>query len=407
MIGRTTDARNGEETMLALEGIKILDLSRLAPGPYCTMLLGDLGADVLLIEQAGEGSERRRNPTRAGQAERSQAYNALGRNKRSIGLNLKSEAAREVFYQLVRDADVVVEGFRPGVVKRLGVDYETLAKLNPRVVYLSLSGFGQTGPYAPLVGHDINYISIGGALGVTGRPGQPPSIPMNLVADFAGGGLFAAFAIAVALLARERTGRGQYIDMAMSDGVLSLLSSAASSVLAGGAPPMPGEFLLNGAAPHYNVYECADGEWFSLGSLEPWFWENLCRAMGREDFIPYEYDTEKYPEIFEHFRKSFKTKTRQEWFQELSKTDICAAPVLRLNEVLADPHNRARQMVVDVPHPTLGKVQQVGIAPKFSDTPGSVRSTAPAAGQHTEDVLHSLGYDDARIAGLRESGAIG
>src|SRR5829696_822276 len=230
-----------EAGMLALEGIRVLDLSRLAPGPYCTMLLGDFGADVLLIEQAGEGAERRRNPTRAGgppsDAERQQAFNALGRNKRSLGLNLKSPEAREVFYALAQEADVVVEGFRPGVVKRLGVDYETLATRNPRLVYLSLSGFGQSGPYAPLVGHDINYISIGGALGVTGWPGQPPAIPMNLVADFAGGGLFAAFAILVALQARERSGRGQYIDMAMSDGVLSLLTSAASGVLAGGRPP--------------------------------------------------------------------------------------------------------------------------------------------------------------------------
>jgi crotonobetainyl-CoA:carnitine CoA-transferase CaiB-like acyl-CoA transferase len=375
--------------MLPLEGIRVLDLSRLAPGPYCTMLLGDLGADVLLIEQAGEGSERRRNPTRAGGdgsgATRAQAFNALGRNKRSLGLNLKSEEARAVFYALAKDADVVVE----------------------RIVYLSLSGFGQTGPYAPLVGHDINYISIGGALGVTGWPGQPPAIPMNLVADFAGGGLFAAFAIVVALHAREKTGRGQYVDMAMSDGVLSLLTSAAGSVLAGGKPPMPGEFLLNGGAPHYNVYQCADGEWFSLGSLEPWFWENLCRAMGREDFIPHEYNQEKYPEIFEHFRAEFKTKTRQEWFEELSKSDICAAPVLRLDEALADPHNQARGMVVEVQHPEAGTVRQVGIAPKFSETPGAVRSTAPLPGQHTDEVLRSLGHDDARIEALRASGAIG
>jgi crotonobetainyl-CoA:carnitine CoA-transferase CaiB-like acyl-CoA transferase len=397
--------------MLPLEGIKVLDLSRLAPGPYCTMLLGDLGADVLLVEQAGEGSERRRNPTRSGgdgdAAARQQAFNALGRNKRSLGLNLKSDAAREIFYSLAKDADVVVEGFRPGVVKRLGVDYETLSGMNARLVYLSLSGFGQTGPYSPLVGHDINYISIGGALGVTGWPGQPPAIPMNLVADFAGGGLFAAFAIVVALHARQNTGRGQYIDMAMSDGVLSLLTSAASSVLAGGRPPMPGAFLLNGGAPVYNVYECADGEWFSLGSLEPWFWENLCRAMGREDFIPHEYNQEKYPEIFEHFRTEFKKKTRQEWFEELSKTDICAAPVLRLDEVLSDPHNQARKMVIEVEHPSLGPVRQVGIAPKFSDTPGQVRSTAPSPGQHTEAVLRGLGFADDRIKTLRESGAIG
>ena len=396
--------------MLPLEGIRVLDLSRLAPGPYCTMLLGDMGADVLLIEQAGEGSERRRNPVGGASSEaaqRSLAYNALSRNKRSIGLNLKTDEARAVFMTLAKDADVVVEGFRPGVVKRLGVDYESVSAVNPRVVYLSLSGFGQTGPYAPLVGHDINYISVGGALGVTGWPGQPPAIPMNLLADFAGGGLFAAFAIVTALMARERTGRGQYIDMAMSDGVLSLLSSAASSVLAGGRPPLPGQHMLNGAAPHYNVYECADGEWFSLGSLEPWFYENLCKAMGREDFAAYEYDQSKYPEIFDHFRTEFKKKTRAEWFEYLSRWDICAAPVLRLDEALNDPHNRARDMVVDVPHPTLGSVRQVGIAPKLSETPGSVRSTAPSPGQHTDEVLRSLGYDGERIAALRGAGAVG
>jgi crotonobetainyl-CoA:carnitine CoA-transferase CaiB-like acyl-CoA transferase len=395
--------------MLALDGIRVLDLSRLAPGPYCTMLLGDMGADVLLIEQAGQGSERRRNPVRAdGDAarERALAYNALARNKRSIALNLKTDAARGVFLALARDADVVVEGFRPGVVKRLGVEYDAVARVNPRAVYLSLSGFGQTGPYAALVGHDINYIAIGGALGVTGWPGQPPAIPINLLADFAGGGLFAAFAIVTALLARERTGRGQYIDMAMSDGVLSLLTAAAAGVLAGGKAPLPGQYALNGAAPHYNVYQCADGEWFSLGSLEPWFYENLCRAMGREDFVPHEYDAGKYPEIFEHFRAEFRKKSRAEWFEYLSQWDICAAPVLRLDEALGDPHNRARGMVVDVQHPTLGAVPQVGVAPKLSETPGLARSTAPAPGQHTDEVLRSLGYDDHRIAELRDLGAV-
>ncbi len=396
--------------MLPLEGIRVLDLSRLAPGPYCTMLLGDMGADVLLIEQAGEGSERRRNPVGSGAsaeaAQRQLAYNALSRNKRSIDLNLKSDDARKVFMTLAKDADVVVEGFRPGVVTRLGVDYDAVSAENPRVVYLSLSGFGQTGPYAPLVGHDINYIAIGGALGVTGTPDGRPAIPMNLVADFAGGGLFAAFAIVTALMGREKSGRGQYIDMAMSDGVLSLLTAAASSVLAGGKPPLPGQSMLNGAAPHYNVYECADGEWFSLGSLEPWFYENLCKAMGRDDFAAHEFDTTKHPEIAEHFRAEFKKKTRAEWFEYLSQWDICAAPVLRLDEALNDPHNRARGMVVGVDHPTLGRIEQVGIAPKLSDTPGRVRSTAPSPGQHTNEVLTGLGYSSEQIGALREHGAV-
>src|SRR3990170_6270035 len=202
------------KTMMPLEGIRVLDLTRLAPGPFCTMLLGDLGADVIIVEEP-PGVGRRFD---IGMSERAQAYNALGRNKRSVGLNLKEPRAQEAFLRMAEKADVVVEGFRPGVVKRLGVDYETVSARNPRIVYCSLSGYGQTGPYAMLVGHDINYISVGGALGGIGWPGSPPAIPMNIIADFAGGGLYAAFSILAAVIAREKTGRGQYVDVAMSDG---------------------------------------------------------------------------------------------------------------------------------------------------------------------------------------------
>src|SRR3990172_9119663 len=206
--------------MMPLEGIRVLDLTRLAPGPFCTMLLGDLGADVVVVEEP-PGVGRRFD---AGTSERAQAYNALARNKRSAGLNLKERRAQEAFLRLAEKADVVLEGFRPGVVKRLGVDYETVSRRNPRIVYCSLSGYGQTGPYAGLVGHDINYISVGGALSTIGWPGTPPAIPLNLLADFAGGGLYAAFAILAAIIARQTTGRGQCIDMAMSDGVTSLMT---------------------------------------------------------------------------------------------------------------------------------------------------------------------------------------
>ncbi|KPK47170.1 MAG: hypothetical protein AMJ77_03945, partial [Dehalococcoidia bacterium SM23_28_2] len=210
--------------MLALEGIRVLDLSRLAPGPYCSMLLADLGADVVLVEEpAGAGGRSAEQAARRllerDVSERAMAFDALRRNKRSIALDLKNEAARQVFYRLAETADVVLEGFRPGVMKRLGVDYDTLSGINHRIVYCSLSGYGQDGPYAGLVGHDINYIAIGGALGMIGWPDTPPAIPMNIIADFAGGGLYAAFAILAAIVARERTGNGQYIDMAMTDGV--------------------------------------------------------------------------------------------------------------------------------------------------------------------------------------------
>ncbi len=387
--------------MMALDDIRILDLSRLAPGPFCTMLLGDLGADVLLIEpppnKSGGGLSA--TPGR-------EAYNAVGRNKRSIVLNLREDDAREVFYKLVESADVVLEGFRPGVVKRLQVDYETLREKNERLVYCSLSGYGQTGPYSGLVGHDINYISIGGALGMIGWPGQPPAIPLNIIADFAGGGLHAAYAILAALHARDRSGRGQFVDIAMSDGVMYLLAQTISGYFASGRAPGAGDTILNGAAPNYNSYECSDGGWISIGSLEPHFWANLCRVMDCEEFIPHEFDGTKREEIFAAFRERFKTKTRDEWFELLQQTDICAAPVYSLDEALEDPHNLARGMVIEVDHPEAGRVRQVGIGTKLSETPGSVRLPAPSPGQHTDDVLASLGYDADRVSALRESGAV-
>jgi crotonobetainyl-CoA:carnitine CoA-transferase CaiB-like acyl-CoA transferase len=397
--------------MMPLEGIRVLDLSRLAPGPYCSMLLGDMGADVLVVEAPPEAlrSGGAVGPMGAGgeEAERILAHNALARNKRSIVLNLRKEEARQVFYRLAESVDVVLEGFRPGVVKRLGVDYETLRPLNPRLVYCSLSGYGQDGPYAAMVGHDINYISIGGALGAIGWPGQPPAIPLNVIADFAGGGLHAAFAILAALLAREKTGRGQYVDIAMSDGVMYLLAMPLTLYFCNGTVVRPGEHLLNGAAPSYNLYQTKDGGWISLGSLEPHFYANLCRALGREDFIPYQYDASKREEVFAYFREQFRTRTRDEWFEYLRQSDICVAPVYSLDEAAADPHNQARHMVVEVDHPRLGPVRQVGIGPKFSETPGQVRTTAPRAGQHTDEVLASLGHTREQIEGLRASGAVG
>lgn len=394
--------------VMALEGIKVLDLSRLAPGPYCSMLLADFGADVTLVEAIpGSSAKLGGGPARDDDAaQRAAAYNALGRGKRSIALNLKDDAARDVFYKMAESADVVLEGFRPGVVKRLGVDYETLAKINPRIIYCSLSGFGQTGPYSNLVGHDINYISIGGALGVTGRPGQPPSIPINLVADFAGGGMHAALAISLAIIAREKTGRGQEVDISMSDGVLSLMTSAFTGYFANNQVIRPGEFLLNGAVPWYNTYQCSDDRWFSIGSIEPHFYEALCQVLGTEEYLEKQHDKAIYPEMKAKWEGIFKTKTADEWMEIMSQRDICATPVLEMDRVVSDPHNLARDMVVEVDSP-IGKVKQIGVGAKLSDTPGQVRTTAPLIGQHTDEVLQGLGFDDAKIAELRSSGAVG
>jgi crotonobetainyl-CoA:carnitine CoA-transferase CaiB-like acyl-CoA transferase len=367
------------------------------------MLLGDLGADVILIE-ATPGAGRRMD---VGGEGRTLAYNPLRRNKRSVGLNLKDPAAQEAFLRMAEGADVVVEGFRPGVVKRLGVDYEAVSKRNPRIVYCSLSGYGQTGPYANLVGHDINYISVGGALGAIGWPGTPPAIPLNVIADFAGGGLYSAFAILAAIVAREKTGRGQYIDMAMSDGVTSLLAMATGQFFSAGHVPKPGVDFLNGGIPAYHVYECADEKWLSIGSLEPWFWAETCKAMGCEEYIPHQNNREKFPEIFEFLRGRFKERTRDEWFEELRQRDICVAPVYSLDETFSDPHVLAREMVIEVDHPEFGKVRQVGIGPKFSETPGGVRATGPERGRDTDEVLREAGCTDDELKAMRASGAAG
>ncbi len=399
--------------MMPIEGIKILDLTRLAPGPYCTMLLGDMGADILKVEEPGVPSGRRAQ--QAGAASVSlppvlspeSPYYALNRNKRSIALNLKMEEGREIFYKLAKDADVIVEENRPGVSKRLGIDYETLKRMNPRIIFCSITGYGQTGPYRDMVGHDINYISMGGALGAIGRKGDPPAIPLNIIADYAGGGMHAAIGILGALLARRKTGRGQHIDVAMTDGVVSLFAWIYSDYFGRGVVPQRGRHFTSGATAYYDVYETKDGKYLTIGSVEPWFYANLCRALGREDLIPFQNaPEEKQDEIRRDFQKVFRTKTRDEWFEFLNRADICVGKVFTLDEAEKDPHLRARGMFVEVDHPEAGKVKQVGISLKFSETPGTIRRLAPRRGEHTDEVLEGLGYTREAIAALREKGCV-
>ncbi len=394
---------------MALDGIKVVDLSRMAPGPFCTMVLGDLGADVIRVEEPGGGrmARERAGGTDESEARRAAAFNALNRNKRSIALNLKEESAQKVLHQLVRDADVFVEGFRPGVVSRLGCDYETLSGINTRLVYCSLSGYGQDGPYSSLVGHDINYISVGGALGVIGERGGPPVIPYNIIADFAGGGLHAATAILAAIIARGHTGKGQYVDIAMSDGVAYMMASVMSAYFSDGVVASPGAMSLNGAAPYYNVYKCRDGRYLSVGCIEPWFWAALCNALGRDDLIPIQFDAERAEYIKGELRDIFITKDRDEWWETLSGIEnIAVAKVSSLDEVASDPQNLNRNMVIQTGEVDGQPVRQVGIGPKLSDTPGSVRFTGATTGQHTDEVLDELGYSVEDIAVLRESEAV-
>ncbi len=385
---------------MAFSGIRVLDLSALAPGPYATMLLGDFGADVLVIEAVPKSET---TPERA----RTAAHFALGRNKRSLRLNLKAPEGLEVFRQLAKRADVVLEGFRPGVVRRLGIDYETLRVDNPRLVYCSLSGYGQDGPYSQMAGHDINYAAIGGVLGMTGSAGASPSVPMNFLADYAGGGLMAAFSIAAALFARENTGKGQYVDIAMSDGAMSLMSKLVGLYEETGVVPKPGRHRLNGLMPYYDTYECRDGGYLAVGPLEDRFYRNLCRALGLDELADHQHDESRREEIREAFRRRFGEKTRDEWFAELGDADACVTPVLSLEEAMSDEHNVHRGMVAEVEHPELGRLREVGVAPKLSETPGTVRSAPYAPGQHTDEVLQELGYSAERIASLRESRVVG
>jgi alpha-methylacyl-CoA racemase len=402
--------------MLALEGVRILDLSMLVPGAFCTMLLGDLGADVLKIEAPGVAEFRPSLTASAREKNRkAAAYYAPDRNKKSIVVNLKSEAGRDIFYRLSRRADVIVEGFRPGVAKRLRIDYETINELNPEIVYCSLSGYGQDGPYRAFPGHDINYIAMAGVLGLIGSNEGLPVIPLNLVADFAGAALYGALGILAALVARNKTGKGQYVDVAYMDGAMSLMTWFNCGYFFDGSMLKRGESWLHGAYPYYGVYETKDGKHITIGCLEPHFWENLCRFLGKEEYVPYHFALEhtfrkpegdKWDEIHSYLRQIFLTKTRDEWFELLIRNDVPVGKVYAPDEVFSDPQVLHRQMVIEVEHPTLGKVKQVGIAPKLSSTPGKVRSLSPLPGEHTDEILQGLGYEQEEIKNLRQEGVV-
>ena len=405
--------------MLALEGIHVLDLTRAGPGPFCTMVLGDLGAEVIKVEalvtgtrQAGLGSGR--SPiSEAGKNEA--VYQAVNRNKKSIGLNLKSEDGRRIYYELVKKVDVIVEGFRPGVVKRLGVDYRAITKINNRIIYCAITGYGQDGPYRDLPGHDINYISMAGALNLIGDRNGSPVIPLNLIADYGGGGMNAVVGILGALIARDKTGKGQYVDISLTDSVISLLTVIISNYFQYGMELKRGAFAAGGAYPYYSIYETKDGKFITIGCLEPWLWENLCRAIGKEDFIPFHFvpghfassaEDKDWQAISSYLKQLFLTKIRDEWFDLFRQKDIPIGKVYSLDEVFTDPQVLHRGMVIEVEHPTEGKIKQVGIATRLSETPGKVRSLSPTLGEHTEEILIGLGYNKQRIDELRQQGII-
>ena len=401
----------------ALEGVTVLELTRVAPGAYATMILGDMGAQVIKIETPPQAGQPTGSGVSGGKEEvRRAVTNFTNRNKRSIAINLKESQGQAILQKLASTADVLVEGFRPGVMERLGGGYEALKKLNPRIIYCSMSGYGRDGPYRDLPGHDINYISIGGALGLIGEPGRLPAIPLNIVADYAAASYHAVMGILLALLARDRTGKGQFVDVSYLDGVVSLTAATppAWGYFREGVVPKRGEMALSGVYPYYGVYECQGGGLISLGNMEPWLWENFCKALGREDLTQYHFVPQhfaqkpapKYRKVVQELKKLFLTRTRDQWFEFLSKHDVCVGKVYDLDEVFRDPQVRHREMVLEMEDPRVGKFPQVGISIKLSETPGKVRSLGPYLGENTDQVLRGLSYQPREIEELRRKGVV-
>ncbi len=368
------------------------------------MLLGDLGADVLKIEEPGKGDpSRTREPLLK---KESSQYLIVNRNKRSITLNLRKPRAREIFYKLVAVSDVILESFRPGVAKRLEIDYDKVSKINPRIVYCSITGYGQEGPYRDVPGHDINFLAMSGILSMTGEKGGPPVLPGLLIADV-GGGLFAANAVLAAIISRSKTDHGQYIDMSLLDGAISLLTIFAANYFATGRPPVRGDVRQFGLYPFYNIYEAGDGKYLTLGCSESHFWANLCKALGRQDLIDYQFDEgEKREETFKFLRGTFMQQNRDEWIRTLRESDVCCAPVYDLSEVFSDPHVLFRQMIQEIDHSVEGKIKQLGFPWKFSDAPPTIKLPPPLLGEGTIEVLKGLGYTDEEISSLKRDGVV-
>jgi alpha-methylacyl-CoA racemase len=391
----------------ALSDIRVLDLSRLLPGGFCSLMLADFGAEVLKVEDTGMGDYIRWSPPYyegADDSAKSALYLSLNRGKRSIRINLKEDGGREVLLRLAREYDVLLESFRPGVLDRLGVGYERLREENPGLVYCAISGYGQDGPFRDRSGHDMNYLGLVGLLGLTGEKGGPPVQAGGQIADVGGGALMAAFGIMAALRERERSGEGQLVDVSMADGSLSWLAMIAARYFCDGEVPQRGEPELSGGLICYRPYACSDG-WVTLGALEPKFWQAWCRGVGREDLIERQFERpggDAHGEV----ERIFLGRTRDEWQEFATHNDCCLEPVLDLDEALDSELVRAREMVVELDQPGAGPIKQLGLPVKLSRTPGKVDAPGPALGEHTDEVLTAAGYSPEEIDALKQSGAV-
>jgi len=388
-----------------LNGIRVLDLSKYGPSRYCSLILADLGAEVIVVEM----------PKTGGQVidvvadDVGSLYLAHNRNKKSIALNLRTEKGKEVFYRLVERVDVVIEANRPGVLKRRGMDYETVSKLNPQLVYCSITGYGQDGPYAQRTGHEINFAGITGVMALTGsRNGPPVYLQSPSIADLLGGVTHAAIAIIAALFARNTIGKGQYIDVSITDGAVFYHWIDGQQYLLDGTLPQRAEMPTGSDMACMNVYLAKDGKYFTVGCAEPWLWTKFCRLAGREDFVPHQFDpVDKQKEMYDALSEVFATRERDEWVRLLNEADISAAPVYGFDELFTDPHFSYRNVLVEVEHPKRGRIRLLNTPFRFSATPAEVRTRPPLWGEHTREVLGDvLGYTEEQLHSLFAEGVI-
>ena len=376
-----------------LDGVKVIELAGIGPGPFCGMMLADMGADVIRVDRAGSVPET--FPDRPN-------IDVSMRGRRSIGVDLKNPDAVQMMLRLVADADILIEGFRPGVTERMGLGPDECLAVNPALVYGRMTGWGQEGPYALTAGHDINYIALSGVLSMIGRKGEGPVPPLNLVGDFGGGGMFLAFGVVAALVSARATGQGQVVDAAMVDGAATLASSLQTMRAMGRWQDERGTNMLDTGAHFYDVYECADGEYVSIGSIEPQFYAILLDKLELDPAdLPHQHDQSQWPMLKEKLGDLLKTKTRDEWCEIMEHTDICFAPVLNPSEAPEHPHNKARDVFIEI-----NGVSQPAPAPRFSGTPTAVPSPPPHAGENTSETLASCGFSADEIAALRAAGAI-